>query len=226
MPSSRPPRRSRRRPGRPARTQAGAPRDEVRGRLLRVAQELFAERGYAAVSVRALALAAHVSPAMIAYYFGDKSGLLDAVVEDVFERLLAQLRELADSAPDAEDTPERLIRLYAETFGREPWLPSFLVREVLGGDAKRRARFVERFPRRLLPVVLPLLQREAGRGHLRADLDPMLSVLSVLGMCAFPFLVQPLLGPVLGYQLDESFRKRLADHTTRLFIDGARGVRA
>ena len=226
MPNSRPPRRPRRRPGRPARARAGAPQDEVRGRLLQVAQELFAERGYAAVSVRTLALAAHVSPAMIAYYFGDKSGLLDAVVEDVFERLLAQLRELADSAPDAEDTPERLIRLYAETFGREPWLPSFLVREVLGGDAKRRARFVERFPRRLLPVVLPLLQREAGRGHLRADLDPMLSVLSVLGMCAFPFLVQPLLGPVLGYQLDESFRKRLADHTTRLFIDGARGARA
>ncbi len=226
MVASRPSRRSRRRPGRPARARPGAPRDEVRERLLRVAQELFAERGYAAVSVRALARAAHVSPAMIAYYFRDKSGLLDAVVDDVFERLLAQLRELAGAAPGAADAPERVIRLYLETFGREPWLPSFLVREVLGGDAKRRARFVERFPRRLLPVVLPLLRREAASGHLRADLDPVLSVLSVAGMCAFPFLVQPLLGPVLGYQLDESFRKRLADHTTRLFIDGARGVRA
>jgi hypothetical protein len=36
--------------------------------------------------------------------------------------------------------------------------------------------------------------------------------------------VQPLLGAVLGYQLDESFRKRLADHTARLFLEGARGA--
>ena len=69
----------RRRPGRPARATAAA--DEVRARLLRVAQELFAAHGYAAVSVRALARAAHVSPAMIAYYFRDKAGLLDAVLE-------------------------------------------------------------------------------------------------------------------------------------------------
>jgi AcrR family transcriptional regulator len=228
MPRSLPHRRTGRRPGRPARADAApdAPADEVRRRLLRVAQQQFAEHGYAAVSVRALARAAHVSPAMIAYYFRDKSGLLDAVVDDVFERLLAQLRELAERAPASGDVPERLIRLYAGTFAREPWLPSFLVREVLGGDAARRARFIERFPSRIAPVVLPLLRREAASGHLRADLDPALTVLSVLGMCAFPFLVQPLLGPILGYQLDESFRQRLADHTTRLFLDGARGGRA
>jgi AcrR family transcriptional regulator len=189
-----------------------------------VAQELFAERGYAAVSVRALARAAHVSPAMIAYYFRDKAGLLDAVLEDVFERLLAQLRELAASAPAGGDVTERFIRLYVETLAREPWLPSFLVREVLGGEPARRARFAARFPKRLAPVVLPLLQREAASGRLRPDLDPALAVLSVIGMCAFPFLVQPLLGAALGYQLDEAFRARLADHTARLFLDGARGA--
>jgi len=217
--------RTRRRPGRPARRPGEEARgDEVRARLLRVAQELFAERGYAAVSVRALARAAHVSPAMIAYYFRDKAGLLDAVVDDVFERLIGQLRELAAEAPAGGDAAERFIRLYVATLAREPWLPSFLVREVLAGDPARRARFVARFPARLAPVVLPLLQREAASGRLRADLDPALTLLSVIGMCAFPFLVQPLLGAILDYRLDEDFRARLADHTTRLFLDGARGA--
>jgi TetR/AcrR family transcriptional regulator len=194
----------------------------VRARLLRVAQELFAERGYAAVSVRALARAAHVSPAMIAYYFRDKAGLLDAVVEDVFERLLAQLTALADAPPGG--AAERFIRLYVDTLAREPWLPSFLVREVLGGDPARRAGFAARFPARLAPVILPLLRREAASGRLRPDLDPALAVLSVIGMCAFPFLVQPVLGAALGYRLDDDFRSRLADHTARLFLDGARGA--
>ena len=225
MPRTRPQPRAQRRPGRPAR-RLGEParRDEVRERLLRVAQELFAERGYAAVSVRALARAAHVSPAMIAYYFRDKSGLLDAVVDEVFERLIAQLRELALEAPAGGDAAERFIRLYVATLAREPWLPSFLVREVLAGDPAQRARFVARFPARLAPVVLPLLQREVASGRLRADLDPALTLLSVIGMCAFPFLVQPLLGAVLDYRLDERFRARLADHSTRLFLDGARGA--
>jgi len=225
MPLSTPQQGQRRRPGRPPHTTrtADAPADEVRQRLLRVAQEQFAERGYAAVSVRALARAAHVSPSMIAYYFVDKSGLLDAVVDEVFERLYAQLLELAAQAPATGDALERLIRLYVATLAREPWLPSFLVREVLGGNAERRAHFIQRIPSRLAPVVLPLLQREASRGHLRKDLDPVLAVLSVLGMCAFPFLVQPVLGSVFGYRLDEAFSGRLADHTARLFLDGARG---
>jgi AcrR family transcriptional regulator len=220
------PRRARRRPGRPARGRTLEPGDAVRTRLLRVAQELFAQRGYAAVSVRALARAAHVSPAMIAYYFRDKSGLLDAVLDDVFERLLAQLGALAAEPPNdaGGGTAERFIRLYVDTLARDPWLPSFLVREVLGGDPARRARFASRFPARIAPVILPLLRREAASGRLRTDLDPALTLLSVIGMCAFPFLVQPLLGAVLGYQLDESFRKRLADHTARLFLEGARGA--
>lgn len=215
-----------RRPGRPPRPRtAEAAGDEVRRRLLRVAQELFAERGYAAVSVRALARAAHVSPAMIAYYFGDKAGLLDAVLDDVFESLLSGLRRLAESPAPPGGAPERLVRLYLETIGREPWLPSFIVREVIGGDAERRAHFRARFPARLAPVVLPFLQREVASGHLRSDLDAVLTILSLIGMCVFPYLAHPLIGSVFGYQLDERFRERLADHTTRLFLDGARGER-
>jgi AcrR family transcriptional regulator len=216
----------RRRPGRPARPRglASLPAEQVRDRLLEVAQERFAARGYAAVSVRELARAAHVSPAMIAYYFRDKAGLLDAVLERVFERLLAQVRVLAEAPAPGADALERLIRLYVETLGHEPWIPAFILREVLGGDAERRARFSARFPARLVPVVLPFLRREVASGRLRSDLDPVLTVVSLIGMCAFPFLAHPLIGPVLGYELDEGFRQRLADHTARLFVEGVRGA--
>ena len=220
-----PPALPRRRPGRPARA-PGAPGPApaaVRARLLAVAQERFAAKGYAAVGVRELARAAHVSPAMIAYYFRDKAGLLDAVLEDVFERLLEQVRSVAERPPVGGSALEQLIRVYLETLGREPWLPSFILREILGGNEERRARFSARFPARLVPVVLPFLRREVALGRLRSDLDPTLVILSLLGMCVFPFLAQPLVGRVLGYELDASFRARLADHTARLFLDGARG---
>jgi TetR/AcrR family transcriptional regulator, regulator of cefoperazone and chloramphenicol sensitivity len=54
--------------------------DSVRGRLLRAATTLFATRGYAATSTRALCVAAGVNIASIAYYFGSKEDLYRAAV--------------------------------------------------------------------------------------------------------------------------------------------------
>lgn len=51
----------------------------ARERLLRAAEQLFAERGFNGVSVREIAAAAAVNPASVAYYFRGKEGLLSEV---------------------------------------------------------------------------------------------------------------------------------------------------
>ena len=52
--------------------------EDTRARLLQAAFALFAERGYAQTSVRAIAQAAGSNVAAIAYHFGDKAGLYSA----------------------------------------------------------------------------------------------------------------------------------------------------
>jgi AcrR family transcriptional regulator len=64
-------------------TKAGAPgpRDErgvLAARILREARLAFAASGWAGTTVRAVARAADVDPALIYHYFGSKEGLLDA----------------------------------------------------------------------------------------------------------------------------------------------------
>ena len=57
------------------------PRDErgvLAARILREARASFAERGYAGTTVRAVARAADVDPALVYHYYGSKEGLLDA----------------------------------------------------------------------------------------------------------------------------------------------------
>lgn len=72
-------------------------RDPARERILEVAQELFATRGFDAVSVRELAQAAEVNLAAVNYYFGSKDGLLLVLfrreAKVLVERRLALLRE-------------------------------------------------------------------------------------------------------------------------------------
>ena len=57
------------------------PRDErgvLAARILAAARQAFAETGWAGTTIRAVARAADVDPALVSHYFGSKEGLLDA----------------------------------------------------------------------------------------------------------------------------------------------------
>lgn len=62
------------------------PRETAKQKILRAAISLIARRGYEATGVRAIATAAGVNIARINYYFGDKAGLLKALIEEFSER--------------------------------------------------------------------------------------------------------------------------------------------
>jgi AcrR family transcriptional regulator len=57
------------------------PASDTKSRLLTVAERLFAEHGFAGVSVRQLTAAAGVNLAAVNYHFGSKEGLLAAIFE-------------------------------------------------------------------------------------------------------------------------------------------------
>ncbi|GAA2786749.1 TetR family transcriptional regulator [Kitasatospora aburaviensis] len=56
-------------------------RGEQADRILAAARRSFATRGYAATSLRAVALEAGVDPGLVHYYFRTKTGLLEAVMQ-------------------------------------------------------------------------------------------------------------------------------------------------
>ncbi|SPL88249.1 Transcriptional regulator, TetR family [[Actinomadura] parvosata subsp. kistnae] len=55
--------------------------------ILEAARQSFAERGFAATSIREIARRAGVDPALLLYYFGDKTDLFRAVVRPAWEVL-------------------------------------------------------------------------------------------------------------------------------------------
>ena len=56
---------------------------DVKEKLLECASHLFATMPYEKVSIRLVALRAGVSSSLIRYYFGDKEGLLEEVVQSL-----------------------------------------------------------------------------------------------------------------------------------------------
>jgi TetR/AcrR family transcriptional regulator, regulator of cefoperazone and chloramphenicol sensitivity len=63
------------------------PSDFTRDRILRAAVRLFAERGYDATSVRALAVKARVNQAAVNYHFKSKEGLYREVLREAIRAL-------------------------------------------------------------------------------------------------------------------------------------------
>ena len=65
----------------PKKSIAPGPRDErgvLAARIVAAARDEFAKDGWAGTTIRAVARAADVDPALVYHYFGSKEGLLDA----------------------------------------------------------------------------------------------------------------------------------------------------
>ncbi len=67
--------------------------------VVRAATDLLENKGVQAVTIRAVAAQAHVSPASIYNHFGDKQGILDAIAEQHFSIMVSLLREIAERDP-------------------------------------------------------------------------------------------------------------------------------
>lgn len=98
-----------------ARTGRRAGNGDSRGAILRSARRLFAQRGYDATSVRAVAAKAKVDPALVLHFFGSKSELFAASLE--LPVAPADVGELLQG--DRETLGRRLAELYLQRVFRE-----------------------------------------------------------------------------------------------------------
>lgn len=199
--------------GRPA----AAVTEDPRGALLDAAEERFAEFGYAVTSLREVAEAAGVNAAMVHYYFGNKSGLLSAVLD----RALTPMAEaLAASRQDPETDIARIAGMLFDMAGRHPALPKLIVREVMLSGGDTQVLFIEHYAPRLGGALPGLVRQAQDQGLVSPDLDPGIAALMVISLCIFPFVARSIAEPQLGIRYDAEGRARYLRHIEHLFQKG------
>lgn len=179
-------------PGRPSRGQvATAP--EQRGQLLDAAIACFVRKGIAATSLREIAREAHVTPALLNYYFGDKGQLQAALVQ---ERLLPALLLLRAPLEQAGDDVAASIAAFVTGVGRiaaaHPWLPPLWVREVLCEGGALREVLFETIGPQIPQAMARRFAAAQAAGELNEDLDPRLLMVSLVGLTLFPIAGAPI----------------------------------
>ena len=103
------------------------------------AMELFAERGYAEVTVRQIASAAGVSPALVIHHYGSKEKLRAVLDERVGAFVESMLAELA-RAPE-EGGSASVAQLFADRLEREPAMAGYVRRLLVDGGPPGVALF-------------------------------------------------------------------------------------
>lgn len=205
-----------RRPGRPA----GGERDH-RDALIDAARDQFATQGYSASSLRSIARAAKVTPALSHYYFTDKAGLLEAVLSDRMEPLVRGMGAAVSAAgPDPASALRAFVHAYTRTAAENPWLPQLIIREVLSTGGVLRDVFPKRFAGAFAGMLRGLVEAGQARGDIRGDLDKSEIVMSLISLCIFPFLAAPLVNDALGIDTSPARADALASHHLTVLLSG------
>ncbi|HXF51563.1 MAG TPA: TetR-like C-terminal domain-containing protein [Dehalococcoidia bacterium] len=145
----------------------GRPRDpELDRRILAAALVALARRGYAGVSVEAVAAAAGVGKTTIYRRYAGKDDLIAAALE-----ALASAVELPDTGSTRTDLMEYLERLH-DTVLKGPGIPAFAALLVEGRRNRRLLNLLhERLVGRRRELFRLALRRGIERGEIRPEAD-------------------------------------------------------
>ena len=156
---------------------------ESKDRILDAAERLFAERGFAATSMRHIAQEAGVNVATLYYHCGSKEQLFVSIYARVVERITAWVGETFETGGDFRTIVGRILDRVLAFLAEHPSVPRLLLRsdvgELPGADADKREIY-----RPLYDMVAQVMEKKVERGEIR-KVDPRTFVAGATGVISY-----------------------------------------
>jgi len=189
---------------------------ERREHLLKVARDIFAERGYQATTMDDLATAAGFTKPILYQHFASKESLYNEIIETTSKHLLDALRSSTESVDTAREKVEAAFRAFFEIVVNETSAFRLLFLQPRVVDHRSELRRVETRMTSFIEEQLPVLSNVPYRRQVAA---------SIVGMAegaATAWLVQQ---EALGWpDVDQDEIDELARRTATLAWGGLRSV--
>lgn len=164
---------------------------DTRTTILDAAEPLFAERGFARTTIKAIGARAGVNTALLYYYFTDKERLY----REVLQRLIGKLVERTSSRLLAGGTPQArlvaLVQAQAEVLAANPNFPRLVVRELAESDAEHAVEQIQHIAATTFTRLCDLVREGQGSGAFREGIDPRFAAISIVSQVAYFFIARP-----------------------------------
>jgi AcrR family transcriptional regulator len=189
---------------------------ERRERLLEVAREIFAERGYQATTMDDLATAAGFTKPILYQHFASKESLYDEIIETTAAQLIAALTEATAQSDVPRSMVESAFHVFFEVVVNQTAAFRLLFLQPPVGESITELRKVEATLTTFIEERLPLVTDYDYRRQLAASLVGMAEGAATAWLIQQEHAGWP---PIAGGEIE-----RLATRTATLAWGGLRAV--
>ena len=203
------------------RPEADAP-PGARDLLLRTASEIMREGDIVDISLSELSLRSGLNSALVKYYFGNKAGLMKALLD----RDMASITHSVDALLAKNMAPQDKLKLHlgkmVDTYYATPYLNRLLMRLVRESDPEEAKRIADTYLSPLQRAYDRLIAEGVKAGVFR-DIDPQLFYFSATGAADRFFSARLVLRHCFDQDtLTEELRERYKAHIIDLIMAGIR----
>ncbi len=201
---------------------ATKPSEEASARsiLLSSASELMIENETYDVSLHAIAKRAGVTAPLVKYYFGNREGLLVALVQRDTADSLAQLGKLSDRPLDPTTKLKRHIFGMIETYHRYPYLSGLLNHLLREARAEVSEQIKDSFIRPVIAAQRAIIEEGVAAGEFR-PIDPNDAYFMIVGACQYLFANRRAFDRLMDDDfLEESFIRRYSARLVETILSG------
>lgn len=203
-------------------TLRAARRAAARTALLNATAEILSEATQIEASLSEISRRSGVNSAMIKYYFGDKQGLLMALLEREAEREMSGLDALVAMDVSAERKMTIHVEGIVNAYYRSPYLNRLVHYMVEAGGPEASARVSEMFITPMMAAYRQIVAQGVREGTM-VDVDPALLYYALVGAADHIFFAAYSVPATLGVaKVDVGIKQAYAALLRDLFLRGLR----
>jgi TetR/AcrR family transcriptional regulator len=156
---------------------------ETRQAILRAAEQVFAERGYAGARMDDVAAEVGIKRASMVYYFRDKRSLYVALLDDLYGELGERYRRVAAESSSLRDSMFGFLDAWATHVAERPGS----VRILMWESARIRRASADPLAEQLQPLQATIIDviHAGQRDGIFRPIDPMRFIMIITGATAF-----------------------------------------
>lgn len=188
--------------------------------LLQTASDIMREGDIVDISLSELSLRSGLNSALVKYYFGNKAGLLRALIDREWSARVRQVEALLASSHD----PETKLRIHmagvVDNFFRQPYTHRLLLRMIRESAPAHARRLADSYLKPMFAAYEALIGEGVAAGVFR-PVDPQLFYFTTTGACDRFFSSRLVLKHCYDTEaLTEELRDRYREHCIDFIMAG------
>ena len=188
--------------------------------LLQTASDIMREGDIVDISLSELSLRSGLNSALVKYYFGNKAGLMKALLDRDMADIVHAVDALMAKDMAPEDRLRRHIGAVVDTYYKTPYLNRLLMRLVRESDDEEAHRIADSYLTPLSRAYDKLIEDGVRSGVFR-PVDPQLFYFTVTGACDRFFSTRLVLKHCYDTDsLTEQLRDRYREHCIDFIMAG------